>query len=92
MIKTLFVFALLYGLLVAAKSSDKKCKKPVNNLKKCLKSGYQPKTLKGCDVGKGPLAKKRAKKCGKIERIVIKNCDFSCAGKDSSFKIQIAHF
>jgi len=79
MIKTLLVFGLLYGLLVAAKSSDKKCKKPVNNFKKCLKSGYQPKTLKGCDVGKGTLPKKRAKKCGKIERNVVKNCDFSCA-------------
>jgi hypothetical protein len=81
MMKTLVVATLLFGLLEAAKSSDKKCKKSVSNFKKCLKSGYQPKTLKGCDSGEGTLAKKRIKKCGKLERNVISKCDFTCAGE-----------
>jgi hypothetical protein len=84
MIKTLLVVALLWGLL-AAKASDRKCKRSVNNFKKCLKSGYQPKTLKGCDVGKGPFPNKQARKCGKLERNVVKKCDFRCPGKEFSF-------
>ena len=59
-------------------SANKKCDKLEKTFEDCLEKGSQPKKLTGCTVGDGKLEKKDKKKCAKLEKAVIKKCDYSC--------------
>jgi len=77
-----FLFALFAcGLTVL--TSANKCNGLEKKFEDCLKKGFQPKKLEGCDVGDGKLGKKDKKKCGRLENVVIKKCDYSCNSNDN---------
>ena len=84
------LFLLLIVLLSAvAIATSKNCKKLEGKFaKKCLKKGFEPKTLENCEIGDGVLKKKAVKKCVKMEKkIIAADCDVKlCAGPDPTPK------
>ena len=82
----LLLIVLLFAVAIAA---SKKCKKLEGKFaKKCLKKGFEPKTLENCEIGNGVLKKKAVKKCAKMEKkIIAADCDVKiCAGPDPTPK------
>ena len=75
--KVLQLILLSSGLAILI-SANKKCDKLEKTFEDCLEKGFQPRKLKGCTVGDGKLDKAEKKKCAKLEKAVIKKCDYSC--------------
>ena len=71
-------FILISCGLAILTSANKKCDKLEKSFEDCLEKGFQPRKLQGCTVGDGKLEKKDKKKCAKLEKAVIKKCDYSC--------------
>ena len=71
-------FILLSCGLAILISANKKCDKLEKTFEDCLEKGFEPRKLTGCTVGDGKLEKAEKKKCAKLEKAVIKKCDYSC--------------
>lgn len=68
-------FVVLLALLVACvmcRSPPNPCAKPTKKfVNKCLKKGYQPKSLSDCDTTDGDLKKRRLRKCTRLENTIV---------------------
>ena len=69
-------------LLAIALEADKFCEKRTKKFNKCLGSGFSPKIFTNCQPeGEAMTARRKIKKCTRIEKKLSKFCDtgsFDC--------------
>ena len=72
--------------LVSGQLTRMNCMKASENFKRCLSDGYQPKILKRCTFGEGPIGEKREKKCKNLEADLMVSCEYVCPGMKQAIR------
>ena len=69
---------LLICLIASCEASAKKCDKYAKHFEQCLKAGYFPKTIDGCNSEEAEIKNGKRKHCFRQEKRLKKRCNYSC--------------
>ena len=69
---------LLICLIASCEASAKKCDHYAKNFNWCLKGGYLPKMIDGCNPEEAEISNGKQRKCSRQEKRLKKNCNYSC--------------
>ena len=76
---------LLLCLIASCEASKKKCDKHAKNFSRCLKAGYLPKMIDGCNPEEAEISNGKRRKCFRQEKRLTKRCNYySCVQGDYS--------